>query len=147
MQPELKLKVVTFGKVSMSSPCKRGAVKQELRTKQDSIICREDKTSSRRTNNIEVLSEQLGSLQITEEASSKYEQTDTEMLTAPAPAAVEISENVQAEMPKNMVPDPGWFDSDQTKFEDWWRGIRLFLKSNRVMETDDRITVLTSEEV
>ena len=31
-----------------------------------------------------------------------------------------------------MVPDPEWFDSDQTKFENWWRGIRLFLKSNRI---------------
>jgi len=41
-----------------------------------------------------------------------------------------------------MVPDPGWFDSDQMKFEDWWRGIRLFLKSNRIMETDNRITVI-----
>ena len=41
-----------------------------------------------------------------------------------------------------MVPDPGWFDSDQLKFEDWWRGIRLFLKSNRVIETDDRITAI-----
>jgi len=28
------------------------------------------------------------------------------------------------------------------KFEDWWRGIRLFLKSNRVIETDNRITVI-----
>jgi len=28
------------------------------------------------------------------------------------------------------------------KFEDWWRGIRLFLKSNRVIETDDRITAI-----
>jgi len=28
------------------------------------------------------------------------------------------------------------------KFEDWWRGIRLFLKSNRVNGTDDRITVI-----
>jgi len=28
------------------------------------------------------------------------------------------------------------------KFKDWWRGIRLFLKSNRVIETDDRITVI-----
>ena len=43
---------------------------------------------------------------------------------------------------KNIVLDPGWFDSDQTKFEDWWRGIRLFLKSNRVMETDDRIMAI-----
>jgi len=46
-------------------------------------------------------------LQITEEASSKYEQMNTEMLAAPAPAAVGISENVQAGMSKNMVPDPG----------------------------------------
>ena len=45
-------------------------------------------------------------------------------------------------MPKNMVPDPGWFDGDQSKFEDWWRGIRLFLKSNRVNRTDDRITAI-----
>jgi len=27
-------------------------------------------------------------------------------------------------------------------FEDWWRGIRLFLKNNRVLETDDRITAI-----
>ena len=64
------------------------------------------------------------------------------MSTAPAPMAVEIGRNVLAEMPKNMVPDPGWFDGDQTKFKDWWRGIRLFLKSNRVIETDDRITAI-----
>jgi len=28
------------------------------------------------------------------------------------------------------------------EFEDWWREIRLFFKSNRVMETDDRITAI-----
>ena len=96
---------------------------------------------SRRTNNIEALSEQLGSLQITEEASDKYEQTTTEdMLVALAAAAA--SKNVQAGLPKNMVPDLGWFDGDRLKFEDWWREIRLFLKSNRVIETDDRITVI-----
>ena len=64
------------------------------------------------------------------------------MSTAPAPMAVEIGGNVSAGMPKNMVLDPGWFDGDRTKFEDWWRGIRLFLKSNRVIETDDRITAI-----
>jgi len=56
-------------------------------------------------NGIEALSERLGSLQITEEVSSDYEQTDTKMSVVPAPAA--ISENVQAETPKNMVLDPG----------------------------------------
>jgi len=28
------------------------------------------------------------------------------------------------------------------KFEDWWRGIRLFLKSNRINKTDNRITAI-----
>ena len=64
------------------------------------------------------------------------------MSSAPALAAAGVSKNVQTEMLKNMVLDPGWFDGDQMKFEDWWRGIRLFLKSNRVMETDDRITAI-----
>ena len=95
--------------------------------------------SSRRTNNIEALSERLGSLQINEEASTNYEQMDTEMSTAPAatPAV-----NKSAGMPKSMVLDPEWFDGDRMKFEDWWRGIRLFLKSNRVNGTDNRITAI-----
>ena len=40
------------------------------------------------------------------------------MSVASAPAPATISENIQAGMPKNMVLDPGWFDSDQIKFED-----------------------------
>ena len=115
----------------------------DLQTKRDSVICREDKTSSRRTDNVEALSEQLGSLQINEEASTEeYEQMDTEMSGTPAPGATTASENVQAGLPKSMVPDPGWFDGDRSKFEDWWRGIRLFLKSNRVNGMDDRITAI-----
>jgi len=82
-------------------------------------------------------------LQIAEEASDEYKQTTTEgMSVAPALAAVADSENVQTGLPKNMVPDPGWSDGDQTKFKDWWREIQLFLKSNRVLETDNRITVI-----
>jgi len=112
-------------------------------TKQDSVIYWEDKTSSRRTDDIEALLERLGSLQINQETSTdEYEPTDTEILGTPAPGAAVASENVQAGLPKNMVPDPEWFDGDRTKFEDWWRGIRLFLKSNRVNGTDDRITAI-----
>ena len=70
-------------------------------------------------NDIEALSERLESLQIIEEASSKYEQMDIEMSSAPAPAVVGVSENVQAGMLRNMVLDPRWFDGDRTKFKDW----------------------------
>ena len=67
-------------------------------------------------------------------------QSDKAMSVALVP--VTINTNKQAVMPKNIVPDPGWFDGNRTKFEDWWRGMRLFLKSNRVMETDNRITAI-----
>jgi len=40
------------------------------------------------------------------------------MSGTPAPGAAVASENVQAGLLKNMVLDPGWFDGDQTKFED-----------------------------
>ena len=45
-------------------------------------------------------------------------------------------------MMKNMVLDPGWFDGDRTKFKDWWRGIKLFLKSNKVVAADNKITTV-----
>jgi len=72
--------------------------------------------SSKRTNKIEVLSEWLEFLQITEKASSEYKQTNTEMSVAPAPA---MNKNVQVVIPKSMIPDLGWFNRNQTKFEDW----------------------------
>jgi len=55
-------------------------------------------------NKVKALSEQLGSLWIIEEVSSKYKQTDTEMSAALASAT---NENIQVVMPKSMVPDPG----------------------------------------
>ena len=63
-----------------------------------------------------------------------------EMSTALVPAM--HNENT---VMKNMVPDLGWFDGDRTKFENWWRGIRLFLKSNRVVVTDDKITAVLAQ--
>ena len=51
--------------------------------------------SSRRTDDIEVLSEWLGSLQINEEASTdEYKPMDTEMSGTPAPVAAAASKNV-----------------------------------------------------
>ena len=41
-----------------------------------------------------------------------------------------------------MVSDLGWFDRNRMKFKDWWRRMRLFLKSNRIMKIDDRITTI-----
>ena len=82
---------------------------------------RETKMSSRRTDNIKALSEWLGFLQIMNEASEEYKQIDTEMSRVPAP--VIVNNNIQVTIPKNIVLDPGQFDRDQTKFEDWQKEI------------------------
>jgi len=41
------------------------------------------------------------------------------MSVAPELMAVTSQENIQTGLLKNMVLNPEWFDSDQTKFEDW----------------------------
>ena len=61
------------------------------------------------------------------------------MLTVLAPAPVVYNKSVPT---KTRVPDPGWFSGDRMKFEDWWRGIYLFLKSNRVVAANKRITAV-----
>ena len=92
-------------------------------------------------NNIETLLERLGFLKIMNKASSEInKQTDKEVSIAPVLAM--MNNNVQAVIPKSIVLDPGQFDGNRTKFEDWWREIQLFFKSNRVIETDNRITVI-----
>ena len=48
----------------------------------------------------------------------------------------------QAVIPKSMVSDLKWFNSNQIKFEDQQREIQLFLKSNRVTTTDKKITTI-----
>ena len=61
------------------------------------------------------------------------------MLTAPVPIQ---ENNRQARVPKNMVLDLGWFNGDRMKFKGWQREMRLFLKSNRLMETNNRIMAI-----
>jgi len=95
-------------------------------------------------NAIEVLEEILGSLRITENnvLNKNTEPTTSEtdrMLMAPAQAPAVYNESIPT---KTIVPDPGWFDENRTKFEDWWRRICLFLKSNRVVTANERITAV-----
>ena len=100
------------------------------------------KTAEQNTNAIEELEEILGSLRITEDNVSNRStelaipETD-KMSTVPTPAT--YNENIPT---KTMVPDPGWFDRDRTKFKDWWKVIHLFLKSNRVVVANERITAV-----
>ena len=100
------------------------------------------KTAGQSEDAIEALEEILGSLRITEDnVSNRSTKPATpeidRMLTAPALAVYNKSVPT-----KTMVPDPGWFDRDKMKFEDWWRKIRLFLKSNRVVVANERITAV-----
>ena len=103
------------------------------------------KMAGRNKDGIEALEEILGSLRITKDNMSNRStgpatlETDR-ISTAPAPAV--YNESVPT---KTMVPDPGWFDGDRMKFEDWWRGIHLFLKSNRVVIANERIIAVVAQ--
>ena len=69
-------------------------------------------------DDIETLLKRPGSLQITNETSDKTtEQLDKAMSVIPVP--VTTNTNKQAVIPKNIVPDPGWFNGNRTKFKDW----------------------------
>ena len=48
-------------------------------------------------------------------------------------------------MPKSIILDLGQFDSDQTKFKNQWRRIQLFIKSKRVIVTDNKITAILAQ--
>ena len=93
-------------------------------------------------NTIKALEEILGSLRITEDnilnRSTEPATLETDKMST-APALAVYNENIPT---KTMVPDPEWFDGDKTKFKDWWRGIYLFLKNNRVVVADERITAV-----
>jgi len=74
--------------------------------------------SSRQIDDIETLSERLGSLQIINKAlEAMNEQSDEKMSVAPVLAM--MNNNKQAVMPKNIVSDLVWFNEDRTKFKDW----------------------------
>jgi len=125
--------------VSLGSPCKRGAVKKQ----------RTAKTAGQNIDTIEVLEEILGSLRIIKDnMSNRSTEPATlgidRMLTAPAPVLAPAVYN-ESVLTKTMVSDPGWFNGDRMKFEDWWRGIHLFLKSNRVVAANKRITAVLAQ--
>ena len=69
-------------------------------------------------------------------------ETNTEYMDEMSIILAPVVQNKQAEILKSIVPDLEWFDRNKKKFEDWWKRIRLFLKSNKVTETNDRITVI-----
>ena len=98
----------------------------------------EEKMSANRENNIKILLERLGSLKITDKVSRSMNNYTNKISNA----LEQTYEHVQAIVPKSMVPDPGQFDGNRMKFEDWWREIRLFLKSNKVIEANDRIIAI-----
>jgi len=89
-----------------------------------------------------VLEKILRSLRITKDNISNRSTESATLETEEILIASVLAMHNENTVIKNMVPDPGWFDGDRTKFKDWWRGIRLFLKSNRVVATDDKITIV-----
>jgi len=56
--------------------------------------------------------------------------------TTPAVAPIEVVNY------KSMVPEPGWFKGDRKMFEDWWRAMKLYLRANKVTDTNEKIIAI-----
>ena len=56
--------------------------------------------------------------------------------TAPASAPTEVVNH------KSMVPKPEWFNGDRKIFKDWWRAIKLYLRANKVTDTNKKIIAI-----
>jgi hypothetical protein len=41
-----------------------------------------------------------------------------------------------------MVPEPGFFDGTRSKFEDWWRQMKLYMRFNKIASADDKATAV-----
>ena len=55
---------------------------------------------------------------------------------APAPAPAEVINY------KLMVPELGWFNGNRKTFKDWWRAIKLYLRVNKVIDTNEKIIAI-----
>jgi len=62
----------------------------------------------------------------------------------PAPMArtVPVSAPAKVVNHKLMVLEPVWFNGDRKMFEDWWRAIKLYLRVDKVTDTDEKIIVV-----
>jgi len=56
--------------------------------------------------------------------------------TAPALAPIEVINY------KLMVPEPRWLNGDRKSFEDWWRAIKLYLRANKITDTNEKIIAI-----
>ena len=43
---------------------------------------------------------------------------------------------------KSMVPEPEQFNGDRKIFEDWWRTMKLYLRANKVIDTNEKIIAI-----
>ena len=83
---------------------------------------------------VEAIQTALGSLAITsdEEESSDREKAERKNNMADTTPT-------QITYGKSMVPEPGFFDGDRTKFDDWWRQMKLFMRFNKIVAAEDKM--------
>ncbi|EKM74642.1 hypothetical protein AGABI1DRAFT_95503 [Agaricus bisporus var. burnettii JB137-S8] len=50
-----------------------------------------------------------------------------------------VTVNAQTDALKSLIPNPKDFGGNREQFSEWWRSMTLFLKYNKVMDTDQKI--------
>jgi hypothetical protein len=74
-----------------------------------------------------------------------------EAMSGAAPAPSESSPPSSPTLPsasltgsKVLVPDPGFFEGDRTKFKDWYRTLAFYIRANNITSDDAKISIALS---
>ncbi len=67
-----------------------------------------------------------------EEPTMSTENTDNTLVTMPTHSV------------KSFVPEPQWFNGDRSKFDDWWRAMKLYLRFNKITAAEDKAIAVLS---
>lgn len=51
---------------------------------------------------------------------------------------------IPEDTPRKLVPDPGYYEGDRSKFSDWIRAIRLYILANNITENKQKIIIVIS---
>src|ERR1700754_2786609 len=50
------------------------------------------------------------------------------------------SNTVEEVGPKSTVPEPGCFNGNRAEINDWWRGMKFYMRFNKIKTADDKVT-------
>ncbi|EKM73299.1 hypothetical protein AGABI1DRAFT_96320, partial [Agaricus bisporus var. burnettii JB137-S8] len=134
----IRSKVVTFGKASLAHLATNEehyervarSTRRNQNRKNQKKRHQVDFRNYRDTRNIDTESENENTIDTDDQNNRDNDNMSND-------AAVTVS--AQTDVLKSLIPNPKDFGGNREEFSEWWRSMTLFLKYNKVTDTDQKI--------